>query len=168
MPFSEKQKEYLHNANARWNVKTGATRSGKTFLDLLIIPKRIRARLEKPGLVVILGVSKSTIERNVLEPMREIWGDEYVGRIGADNKCDLFGEKAYCLGAEKINQVSKLRGASIKYAYGDEITDWSKDVFDMRMDSFMRRLNMFADGDQRFTLNLTVDINGRSYKYEYR
>lgn len=43
-----------------------------------------------------------------------------------------------------------------------------KDVFDMRMDSFMRRLNMFADGDQRFTLNLTVDINGRSYKYEYR
>lgn len=43
-----------------------------------------------------------------------------------------------------------------------------KDVFDMRMDNFMRRLNMFADGDQRFTLNLTVDINGRSYKYEYR
>ncbi|MBP5512830.1 hypothetical protein J6X73_01530 [Candidatus Saccharibacteria bacterium] len=42
-----------------------------------------------------------------------------------------------------------------------------KDIFDMRMDSFMRRLNMLADGE-RFTLDITVDINGRKYKYEYR
>lgn len=121
----------MENAKARWNVKTGATRSGKTFLDLLVIPKRIRARLGKPGLVVILGVSKSTIERNILEPMREIWGDEFVGKIGVDNRCEMFGEKAYCLGAEKVNQVSKLRGAAIKYAYGDEVTDWNQEVFDM-------------------------------------
>ena len=38
----------------------------------------------------------------------------------------------------------------------------------MRMDNFMRRLNILADSDQWFTLNLTVDINGHSYKYEYR
>ena len=43
-----------------------------------------------------------------------------------------------------------------------------RDVFDLRMDSFMRRLNILADGDQRFTLSLTVGINSRSYKYEYR
>ena len=33
MPFSEKQREYLDNADRRWNFKTGATRSGKTYLD---------------------------------------------------------------------------------------------------------------------------------------
>jgi PBSX family phage terminase large subunit len=35
------------------------------------------------------------------------------------------------LGAEKISQVSKLRGASIKYVYGDEVADWNPEVFDM-------------------------------------
>lgn len=40
-----------------------------------------------------------------------------------------FGEKCYCLGAEKVSQVSKIRGASIKYCYGDEVADWSEEVF---------------------------------------
>ena len=30
MKLTEKQKEFWNNANRRWNVKTGATRSGKT------------------------------------------------------------------------------------------------------------------------------------------
>lgn len=81
------------------------------------------------GLSVILGVTKSTIERNVLEPMRNIYGDELVGVISSDNTARIFGEKCYCLGAEKISQVSKLRGASFKYCYGDEVADWSEDVF---------------------------------------
>ncbi len=131
MPFSQKQIEYFQNANRRWNFKTGATRSGKTYMDYFVIPKRIRARIGKPGLAVILGVTKSTIERNILEPMRNIWGPELVGEINSQNKCYLFGEMVYCLGAEKVSQVSKLRGASIKYVYGDEVADWNEEVFDM-------------------------------------
>ena len=34
-------------------------------------------------------------------------------------------------GAEKINQVSKIQGVSIKYLYGDEVVKWAKEVFDM-------------------------------------
>lgn len=49
--------------------------------------------------------------------------------ISSDNTARIFGEKCYCLGAEKISQVSKLRGASFKYCYGDEVADWSEDVF---------------------------------------
>ena len=131
MPFSEKQREYFDNADRRWNFKTGATRSGKTYMDYFVIPKRIRARIGKPGLVVILGVTKSTIERNILEPMRNIWGSELVGEINSHNICYMFGERVYCLGAEKVSQVSKLRGASIKYVYGDEVADWNPEVFDM-------------------------------------
>lgn len=131
MPFSVKQREYLDNADRRWNFKTGATRSGKTYMDYFVIPKRIRARIGKPGLVVILGVTKSTIERNILEPMRNIWGSELVGEINSHNICYMFGERVYCLGAEKVSQVSKLRGASIKYVYGDEVADWNPEVFDM-------------------------------------
>ncbi len=131
MPFSVKQREFFDNANHRWNIKTGATRSGKTYMDYFVIPKRIRARIGKPGLAVILGVTKSTIERNVLEPMREIWGNDIVGEINSQNICYLFGEKVYCLGAEKVSQVSKLRGSSIKYCYGDEVADWNEEVFDL-------------------------------------
>lgn len=131
MPFSVKQREFFDNANHRWNFKTGATRSGKTYMDYYVIPKRIRARIGKPGLAVILGVTKSTIERNILEPMRNIWGTDLVGGISSSNICYLFGEKVYCLGAEKVSQVSKLRGSSIKYVYGDEVADWNEEVFEM-------------------------------------
>jgi PBSX family phage terminase large subunit len=35
------------------------------------------------------------------------------------------------LGAEKVSQVAKIQGSSIKYCYGDEIAKWNKDVFAM-------------------------------------
>ena len=132
MAISKKQREYIDNANHRWNFKTGATRAGKTYIDFtFVIPKRIRERIGKDGLTVILGVTKSTIERNVLEPMRNMYGTDLVGEINSQNKCYLFGEWVYCLGAEKVSQVSKIRGASIKYCYGDEVADWSPEVFDL-------------------------------------
>lgn len=132
MLLSDKQTEFVREAHHRWNFKGGATRSGKTYLDFRwVIPIRIRERIGKEGLTVILGVTKSTIERNVLEPMRNIYGDELVGTISSDNRIWLFGERCYALGAEKITQVSKIRGASIKYCYGDEVADWSIEVFEL-------------------------------------
>ena len=131
MLLSPKQTEFVKQAHHRWNMKGGATRSGKTYLDFRwIIPIRIRERIGKDGLTVILGVTKSTIERNVLEPMRNLYGD-LVGEISDDNTVLLFGEHYYALGAEKASQVSKIRGASIKYAYGDEVADWSEEVFEL-------------------------------------
>ena len=129
--WTKKQKEYGLNANHRWNVKLGAVRSGKTFQDKEdIIPRRIRERSGKDGLVFIIGVTEATVERNVLRPMRDKFGNNLVGTINK-NKVWLFGEECYCLGAEKINQVAKIQGASIKYLYGDEVVKWNKEVFDM-------------------------------------
>lgn len=129
--WTKKQKEYGLNANHRWNVKLGAVRSGKTFQDKEdIIPRRIRERAGKDGLVFIIGVTEATVERNVLRPMRDKFGSNLVGTINK-NKVWLFGEECYCLGAEKINQVAKMQGASVKYLYGDEVVKWNKEVFDM-------------------------------------
>lgn len=128
--LSQKQTEYIENASRRWNIKSGAVRSGKSYVDIAaVIPKRIIDRIGKPGLAVILGVSRETIERNVLEPMREIYTPKRVGAINSRNIARLFGEDVYCLGAEKVSQVAKIQGASIKYAYGDEIAKWHKEVF---------------------------------------
>ena len=144
MLLTIKQTEFVQNATRRWNFKGGATRSGKTYLDFRwIIPLRIRERVGKEGLVVVLGVTKSTIERNLLQPMREIYGEALVGRISSDNTVKLFGEKCYALGAEKISQVSKIRGVSIKYAYGDEVAEWSEDVFGLLKSRLDRTYSCF-------------------------
>ncbi len=133
MQLSKMQNEYIVNATHRWNIKSGAVRSGKSFVDTaFVIPFRIRERAGKPGLNVILGVSKESIERNVLQPMREIYTDKLVGNINNRNIARVCGEDVYCLGAEKVSQVAKIQVvASIKYCYGDEIAKWNKEVFQM-------------------------------------
>ena len=57
MKLTPLQKEFWNDANHRWNIKTGATRSGKTWLDYYVIPKRIRALQGRPGDVAfVLGM----------------------------------------------------------------------------------------------------------------
>lgn len=131
MPFSPKQQEYFENATHRWNIKTGATRSGKTFMDYYVIPKRIRAVKGLDGLIIILGHTKGTLQRNIIEPLQNIWGTQLVSDIKSDNTAMMFGEKVYCLGADKVSRVDTLRGSSIKYCYGDEVVTWHPDVFNM-------------------------------------
>jgi len=131
--FSPKQKEVWRNTIARhhrWNVSFGATRSGKTYLDYYKIPQRIRSAGEE-GLILLLGNTKGTLERNILDPMRQIWTGALVGPIGSNNKVQLFGRTCYALGADKINQMTKLQGSGLAYCYGDEVTTWHPDVFQM-------------------------------------
>lgn len=137
MKMTDKQREFWANCNnKRYNIKSGATRSGKTFLDYYLIPKRVMER-DGSGLIVILGHTKGTIQRNIIEPMQEMYGTEYVSDISSDNTLKLFGKRAYALGADKKSRVDILRGASFQYVYGDEVATWSPEVFSMihsRMD----------------------------------
>lgn len=130
--FTEMQQEYFRNATHRWNVKTGATRSGKTYMDYYAIPKRIRSVAGREGAVLLLGHTQGTLLRNVIYPLQELWGNELVKPIRTtDNTAMLFGERCYCLGADKKTSVDKIRGMSVKYCYGDEVVTWSEPVFDM-------------------------------------
>lgn len=132
MKLTPKQSEFVRNAHNRYNFKIGAVRSGKSYVDIVYtIPTRLRERHGKEGLSVILGVSRETIERNVLQPMRELYTDRLVGNINSRNIARVCGEDVYCLGAEKISQVSKIQGSSIKYCYGDETAKWNPEVFAM-------------------------------------
>ena len=144
MIISDKQKEFIKNANHRYNLKIGARRCGKTYLDnLYTIPKRILERKGKDGLNLILGVSNGTIERNVLQPLRQLYGRELVSTINSNNIARLFGEEVYCLGAEKVSQVSKIQGTSVKYCYGDEVAKWNKEVFVMVQASLDKPYSVF-------------------------
>jgi len=178
MQFTDKQKEFWNGCSHRWNIKTGATRSGKTFLDFYLIPKRIRACTGK-GLIVLLGNTKGTLERNILTPMREIWSPSLVGNISSDNTVRLFGRKCYALGADKVNQVSKIQGSEIQYCYGDEITTWHEDIFIMlksrlsasnscfdgtcNPDAPGHWLKKFIDGKDENGEKTNVDVYNQSY-----
>ena len=145
MPLTKKQQEYLLNCSHRWNVKTGATGSGKSFVDYtVVIPKRILATRGE-GLLVLLGNTKGTLERNILSPMREIWTPDLVGEISSDNTVKIFGKKVYALGADNKKHVSRIQGATFEYVYGDEITTWAEDVFQM-LKSRMRCEHSRFDG----------------------
>lgn len=49
--LSPKQTEYLNQATRRWNIKSGAVRSGKSFVDMTaVIPMRIIDLIGKRGL----------------------------------------------------------------------------------------------------------------------
>ena len=131
MQLSSKQKEFWNAPFHRWNIKSGATRSGKTYLDYYMIPRRIRERAGLPGLVVLMGNTKGTLQRNVIDPMIDMYGDSLVTSIRSDNTAMMFGERVYCLGADSKKHVDRLRGASIKYCYGDEVVTWEQEVFEM-------------------------------------
>lgn len=62
--------------------------------------------------------------------MRDLWGDN-IGNIRNDNTVMLFGKKAYAMGADNRKHVARIQGSTIEYAYGDEVTTWSQDVFQM-------------------------------------
>lgn len=131
MPLTKMQQEYLMHCNRRWNIKTGATGSGKSYLDIMFtIPKRIDC-CRGEGLIVLFGNTRGTLERNILEPMREIWTPDLVGNIRNDNTLSLFGRKVYALGADNKKHVARIQGTTIEYAYGDEVTTWSQEVFQM-------------------------------------
>lgn len=130
--ISHKQAEYIREANHRWNFKIGATQCGKTYIDTVYcIPNRIIERAGKPGLNFITGVSKGTIQRNVIEPLQELYGNVLVSDIGSNNISTMFGEKVYCIGADNVGMVRKFRGARIKYLYIDELVDINKEVFEL-------------------------------------
>ena len=133
MGFSIMQKQFFAamKEGHRWNIKTGATRSGKTYMDYFVIPMRIRA-CTGSGLIVLMGNTTGTLTRNIIDPMRSIWGDTLVGRFSSQRgTIRLFGRDCYLLGADNKTAVKRVQGSGWEYGYGDEMTTWNEDVFNM-------------------------------------
>ena len=170
--LSEKQAEYIINANHRWNGKVGATQCGKTYIDtLFVIPDRIKERKGKKGLNFIVGVSKETITRNIIEPLQEIYGSKAITDISSNNTCQILGEKVYCIGADNVGRVRKFRGPRVKYLYIDEAYDINEEVFQLLKSrlSFEYSICDFAGNPQHLShwlekfINSDIDIYLQRY-----
>lgn len=170
LDLTAKQREFWRGCTHRWNIKCGATRSGKTYLDYFLIPRRLRDTAGLEGLAVIMGATQATVRRNIIEPMKRIWGDDLVGDIRNDNTVQLFGERCFVIGADKVSQVDKVRGASIKYCYGDEVVTWHQEVFEMlktRLDKPYSKCDATCNpGSPEHWLKAFVDSSGADIFYQ--
>jgi len=140
MDFTKKQAECLLEANARWNIFSGATRAGKTVITYFLLLMRIKELPE--GRCVMIGKTITTLEYNVLMPMRDMFGSDHVSEMKINSAglryVVIFGREFRCVGANDKRSVTKIQGSGLIYAYGDEVATWDKNIFDMlksRLDS---------------------------------
>lgn len=139
LTFTPKQARYWVEANKKYNVKVGAAGVGKTFMDIYMIPARLLATSDDPkSKRVIIGHTMSTVIRNVIEPMRNIFGEHLVSNVSSNGYCVIFGKVVHIFGAEKVSAKAKIQGQDIEYAYGDEVATWNEEFFNM----FLSRLRL--------------------------
>lgn len=127
--YSEKQKKVLRNANARWNILYGATRSGKTRVTYSTAILHIQEHINHN--ILFAGKTLNTLDRNVFDPMREIYGEKHIGKIVDKREITIFGKKCYCVGANDDRAITKIQGLGLGYAYLDEVTTFPENFFQM-------------------------------------
>ena len=133
MRLTDKQRRVLALANHRYNILAGATRSGKTYVSYLLIFLRLQEHIDHN--ILLCGKTLSTLERNVLEPMRGIYGTNIVGPIYSDasgnRMVDICGKTCYCVGANDDRAHNKIRGLGLGYAYCDEVVTYPETFWAM-------------------------------------
>lgn len=127
--FTDKQLKVLSNANHRWNILYGATRSGKTHISYFTALQHIREHLSDN--ILFAGKTLNTLDRNVFDPMRTIFGTDNIGDIVKNREINIFGKQCYCVGANDERAITKIQGVGLGYAYLDELTTYPENFFQM-------------------------------------
>ncbi len=133
MTFSPKQKKALmllkNNGFKRINIFEGSVRSGKTFISMIIWGFWVAAS-PKNANYLMSGKTLGTLRRNVLEPMKNFFGEYFTYNI-YKKEGSLLGRKIYLEGAANAQAENKIRGMTLMGAYCDELTLFSEEFFVM-------------------------------------
>lgn len=123
--LSPKQLASVREATARINLWHGAVRSGKTIASLLAFLLAI-AVAPQSGLIIVVGRSLQTIERNVIEPLQDglIFGRfaATVQHTRGATTATILGRTVHLIGAADARAEGRLRGLTAALAYVDEAT----------------------------------------------
>lgn len=103
----------------------GAVRSGKTIASLIAFLLAIQEAPQQ-GLIVVVGRTLQTIERNVIDPLQadELfgWCAPYVHHTRGSGVATILGRPVHLVGASDVRSEARIRGATISLAYVDEAT----------------------------------------------
>lgn len=125
LPLSPAQIRSIAGADARINIWHGAIRSGKTIASLIAF---LIAVVGAPasGLIVIVGRSLQTIERNILDPLQDeaVFGPvaRMIHHTRGATTATILGRTVHLIGAADSRAEGRLRGMTAYLAYVDEAT----------------------------------------------
>lgn len=123
MNVTPKQRDALKSSTARINLYTGAIRTGKT--TGVQIPLALHQMVNAPpGAIGLCGRTERTLERNVLQPIRETIGTGNVKTNFAKGEARILGRLCYLFGASNLQAYQKLMGATLAGLVGDEVVLW--------------------------------------------
>lgn len=104
---------------------SGAVSSGKTVASLLALLIAIAAAPDR-GLIVIVGRTLQTIERNIFDPLQSaaLFGTltSQVHHTTGSTLATILGRTVHLVGASDVRSEGRIRGATIALAYVDEAT----------------------------------------------
>ena len=117
----------IQEATSRINFWMGAVRSGKTFSSILKFIDLLQNG--PPGDAMICGVSRGSIQRNILKDLFEMlgWG------LPTENRTSMkmYGRTLHFIGAKDERAVSVIQGVTLAIAYVDELPRIPKSFFKM-------------------------------------
>ena len=116
--MSPKQEQSIYEANKRLNIWCGAVRSGKTYSSIYKMIDFLRSGPKGDGMII--GVSRDSIQRNVLPTLYKILG--FPLPTSKTMQVALYGRAIYLVGAHDESSVRKIQGSTLAFAYVDEIT----------------------------------------------
>lgn len=119
--LSPKQQTSIREATARINLWHGSVRSGKTIASIICWLEYVATA--PPGPLLMVGKTKDTLERNVLEPMGELFGNlgmSAVQHTRGANTAIILGRLVHVVGANDAKAESRIRGITLVGAYVDE------------------------------------------------
>jgi hypothetical protein len=103
----------------------GAVRSGKTIASLIAFLLALQDAPQQ-GLIVIVGRTLQTIERNVIDPLQadELfgWCAPLVSHTRGSGVATIMGRAVHLVGASDVRSEGRIRGSTISLAYVDEAT----------------------------------------------
>lgn len=132
--LSEKQLMCLEiqkqNKLRRINILEGSVRSGKTYVSLILWGFYV-ATTPKNAVFLMAAKTLSTLKRNILQPLEDIFGADNFTYSISKKEGVLFGHIVYLEGVCDARGESKIRGLTLDGAYCDELTLLDESFFVM-------------------------------------
>ncbi len=125
MPLSEKQQMLLGTALPRMTILQGAISSGKTFIGNHKAVRHILDNGPGQGLILFAGRTLKSLERNVLMPLGESYGGMFEYSL-TQKTAHLCGRRIELEGCSDADAEGKIRGNTLWFVYGDELTLWNE------------------------------------------
>ncbi len=114
----------------RINLLEGSVSSGKTWVSLVLWGFWV-ATMPADKLYLMCGKSLTTLKRNCLIPLEELFGRSNFQFSTSAKEAYLFGRRILLEGANDARSESKIRGLTLQGAYCDELTLFPRDFFVM-------------------------------------